>query len=172
MRNILAIILKVVVPWLCSFGMLWWAYSMAARSNEGYYTRSEAVRLTAEMALVTTVLVCIVWLASPFFHREQTWLRLAVKTAVESAGILVLYTTVVMVWRNSWKPEKGLTDSAQFGPVVGHLNAQFLSDFGWLQYIVIIVPPVALMAGVLVPSLDFLCSRRQLRVKDRSLTTP
>jgi len=68
----------------------------------------------------------------------------------------------VIVLRQHWTAEKGMSDSAAFMPFVGHINAAFFSDFLWLEYIVAVIPFVSLLSGVLTPG-DFLQRPEQLK---------
>jgi hypothetical protein len=99
--------------------------------------------------MLTTCLTAVVWIASSYIHKRVTWLSLGIKTALETGGVLILYTAAVLAWRNNWTHEKGMSDSAAFLPFVGHINAAFFSDFLWLEYLVAVVPLMSLLSGIL-----------------------
>ena len=136
---------------------------MGAQVHGGVYTHSEAARLAIQMSLLTTGLTAAVWIVSPYVHKQVTWISLAAKTALETGLVLAIYTAVVIAWRQHWTPEKGMSDSAAFMPFVGHINAEFFSDFLWLEYLVAVVPFVSLLSGVLMLAFDFLQRPQQLK---------
>jgi hypothetical protein len=157
------LVVNAAILFPCSAICLWWAYSMGMSVAGGARSFSQATILTIEMSLLTTVLASIVWLLSPRLHKEQTWLGLAVRTAIETAAILILYTALVLVWRQQWKPADGLSASAAFLPFIGNVNAAFFSEFLWLEYLICVIPLTAILSGVLTSSFDFLQDRRQLK---------
>jgi hypothetical protein len=163
LRRALVLIVKAAIflPF-CSI-CLWWAYSMGAQVQGGFYTYREAVLLAIEMSLLTTALTATVWIVSPYIHRQATWISLAIKTVLETGFVLALYTAAVFTWRQHWTPEKGMSESAAFMPFVGHINAAFFAEFLWLEYLVAVVPFVSLLSGVLTPALDFMQRPRQLK---------
>ena len=108
----LALALKAGIFALCCSVCIWWAYSMGAPGS--FRTHHEAALLTIQMAMLTTCLTTVVWIASPYIHKRVTWLSLGIKTALETGGVLILYTAAVLAWRNNWTPEKGMSDSAAF----------------------------------------------------------
>jgi len=136
---------------------------MGAQVRGGVYTQSEAVRLAIQMSLLTVGLTAIVWIVSPYVHKQVTWKSLAVKTVLETALVLAVYTAAVIAWRQHWSPERGMSDSAAFMPFLGHINAPFFADFLWLEYLVAVVPFVSLLSGVLMPAFDFLQRPQQLK---------
>lgn len=145
-----ALVGKTVLFLPVAFAILWWAYSMDATVHGGARTYSQAVRLTASMACLTTALALIVWVLAPSLHKRSTRISLALKSAGETMVVLGFYTVTVLVWRESWTPARGLTDDAAFMPIVGHVNATFFSEFLWLEYLVVVIPLVSLFSGILV----------------------
>ena len=143
----LTLALKAGIFALCCSVCIWWAYSMGAPGS--FRTHHEAALLTIQMAMLTTCLTAVVWIASSYIHKRVTWLSLGIKTALETGSVLILYTAAVLAWRNNWTPEKGLSESAAFLPFVGHINAAFFSDFLWLEYLVAVVPLMSLLSGIL-----------------------
>ena len=124
--------------------------------TKGGYTYRQTISLAFQMATLTTCLVLLVWLMSSAIHTNGTWLSLGIKTALETALVLSIYIAAVVIWRNSWTPEKGFTDEAAFMPIVGHVNAAFFSDFGWLNYLVVVVPIVSILSGALTSTFDMM----------------
>lgn len=136
---------------------------MSAFIHGGRYGYREALHLTITMAGITTTLCGVVWLSSPILHRKQTWIGLALKTTLETGVMLFLYTAAVVWWRDQWTPEKGMTDAAAFMPIVGHINAAFFAEYGFLEFLVVVTPLVAILSGVLTPAFDFLQRPHQLK---------
>jgi hypothetical protein len=133
---------------------------MGSLSTPGnFYTYNEAVLLTIQMALLTTCLTAVVWIVSPYVHKNLNRISLGVTTVVETVIVLALYTAVVFAWRQNWRPEKGLSESAAFMPFVGHINAAFFSDFLWLEYLVAVVPLMSLLSGILTAAASK-CAKR------------
>jgi hypothetical protein len=163
MHRVLGILAKYVILVPCSSICVWWAYSMSKQVGGGVLPLPEAIRLVVEMSLLTTTLAAIVWAAHPRIHRQGTWIGLAIKTTLETALILILYTAAVLFWRNEWTPGKGMSESAAFMPVIGHINAEFFSDFLWLEYLLVVVPLVSFLSGVLTVSFDVLQRRQQVK---------
>jgi hypothetical protein len=120
---------------------------MGKQIKDGVYPVSEAISLTIEMSALITALTVIAWLLSGRIRRNATRIGRSVIAAIGTLTILSLYTYVVETWRDHWTPEKGLTESAAFMPVLGHMNAAFFADFGWLGYLLVVVPLAALLSG-------------------------
>jgi len=80
---------------------------MSSLSTPGnFYRQNEAVLLTIQMALLTTCLTAVGWIVSPYVHKNLDGIPLGVTTGVETVAVLALYTAVVLVWRQNWRPEK------------------------------------------------------------------
>jgi hypothetical protein len=163
MQRLGVLLAKAAIFWPCAGFCIWWAYSMRAQVHGGNHTFLQAVGLTIEMSFLTTVLTSIVWIASPRIHRQATWIGPAVKTAFETALVLILYTAAVLLWRDNWTPKKGMSDAAAFMPIVGHVNAEFFSEFGGLEYLVAVAPWVSVLSGVLTAAFDFLQKQRPVK---------
>jgi hypothetical protein len=157
------LIVKASIFMPCAAACLWWTYSMSAVIHGGAYAFSEALHLTIAMAGIATVLCSIVWLLSPILHKKQTWVGLALCTTLEAGVMLALYAGLVVWWRDQWTPQKGMTEAAAFMPVIGHINAVFFSDFLFLEFLIVVTPLLAVVAGILTPVFDFLQRHRQLR---------
>ena len=161
-RKALVIVAKAAIFIPCCASWLWWSYSMHATVNGGFYTRNEALWLVIAMSVITCCLVTVVWMASPYIHRSQGWIGLAIKTSLETWLILALYTSAVFMWRDQWTPAKGMTEEAAFMPVIGHVNAAFFAEFGWLEYFIAIVPAMSVLSGILTSVMDSLQRPRQI----------
>jgi hypothetical protein len=168
MRKVIVIAAKAAVFIPCCAWWLWWSYSMHATVNGGFYTHNVALRLVIEMSLITTCLIAIVWIASPYMHQSQRWIGLAIKTALETWLLLALYTSAVFMWRDHWNPAKGMSEGAAFMPVIGHVNAAFFAESGWLEYFIAVIPAMSVLSGILTSSMDFLQRPRQIKTQARS----
>ncbi len=168
-RTLVVILKAVVLLPVCSM-YLWWAYSMRGQVSGGFRTFSQAVVLVIGMATITTVLTAIVWILSPRLHRELSWIGLALRTCGETAIILILYAALVFAWRETWSPARGMSESASFLPIVGHINAEFFAEAGWLEFLIVVVPFVSLFSGALTSSVDFLQEQRQLMQRNGIMT--
>jgi hypothetical protein len=163
MHRVLVILAKYVILVACSAISIWWAYSMSLQVKDGVLPFLEARRLVVELSVLTAALSAAVWIANPLVHRQGTWIKLAVTITLETALILILYTAAVFVWRDHWNPADGMSEPAQFMPIVGHVNAQFFSDFLWLEYLCVVVPIVSLVSGALSLSFTSLQSPQHIK---------
>jgi hypothetical protein len=136
---------------------------MSAGIHGGAYAYGEALHVTVAMAGITTVLCGIVWLLSPLLHKKQTLLGLALRTTLEAGLMMALYTGLVVWWRDQWTPQKGMTETTAFMPIIGHINAAFFSDFLFVEFLIVVTPLLAVLAGVLTPAFDFMRRPRQLK---------
>jgi hypothetical protein len=132
----------------CCSILIWWSSSMGAETKDGALTSTDATSLTIEMSVLMTVLTVTAWSLSARVHRTATRVRLSAAVTIETAVILALYVFVVIMWRQHWTPEKGLTESAAFMPVLGHMNSFFFADYGWLQYLLVDVPLASILSGI------------------------
>jgi hypothetical protein len=163
MHRVLVIVAKYMILVPCTSICIWWAYSMGKQVNDRVLSLSEARRCVIEMSILTTTLAAIVWVAHPHILKQGRWMRLAIITTLQTALVLIAYTAAVFFWRNQWTPAQGMSDSAQFMPIVGHINAEFFSDFLWLEYLVVVVPLVSLLSGALTMFFSFLQMRQQMK---------
>lgn len=161
--RVLILFIKVVIFLPCCFFILWWAYSMSAQGKGGFPENPEAFSLTLKMSLLMTAFASVIWFASPIIHKQKRWVGLAIKIALETAAILAIYGVIVVAWRNSWAPEKGMSEAAAFIPIVGHVNAAFFAEYGFLEYFIVVLPLVSAISGSLSLFFDFIQSRGQLR---------
>ena len=85
----LTLALKAGIFVLCCSVCIWWAYSMGAPGS--FRTHHEAVLLTIQMAMLTTCLTAVVWIASSYIHKRVTSLSLGIKTALETGRSFSLH---------------------------------------------------------------------------------
>lgn len=168
MRKAIVIAAKAAIFIPCCAWWLWWSYSMHAVVDGGFYSHHEALRLVIEMSLLTTCFVVIVWLVSPYIHRSQSRIGLAIKTALETWLVLALYTSAVFIWRDHWTPAKGMSEGAAFMPIIGHVNAAFFAEDGWLEYFIAVIPAMSVLSGILTSSMDSLQRPRQVKTQVKS----
>jgi hypothetical protein len=135
--------------WCCCATVLWWAYDINSQISGGYYQRNQALVLVAKMALIVTVLTAVVWLLVRPHKVIRPWWRLAWNIGWKTAIVQVLYVFIVLARRQLWAPSQGIDDNVMFLPIVGLVNAQFLSEFGWLSFLLDVVPIMACVSGIL-----------------------
>jgi hypothetical protein len=117
--------------------------------------------LLAKMALIVVILTSAIWLLGDLHKGKRQGWWLGWNVAWKTWGILTEYMAIVLIRRQLWKPSQGMTDSAQFLPVVGYTNAQFLAEFRWLSFLIEVIPIVGLISGGL-----YLLRARMLRMLD------
>lgn len=138
---------------------------MHALIDGGFYSRHEAILLVTEMALITTCLATIVWLAAPYIHPNAGRIGIAIRAVLETWLLLVLYTSAVVICRDHWTPAKGMSEYAAFMPVIGHVNAAFFAEAGWLEYVIVVIPAMSVLSGLLALCLDFYQRRMGSKAK-------
>lgn len=148
-RRIATLIVCFGIYWCLSGAVLWWMYDIDPLIRGGFYERNQALVLVSKMGLIISVLTTIVWLLAKWRPAGLPRWRLGWKVAWKTAVILTAYALIVLLRRQLWTPSQGMNDYAAFLPIVGHVNGQFLSEFGWLSFLLQVVPTVALLSGVL-----------------------
>jgi hypothetical protein len=43
-----------------------------------------------------------------------------------------------------------------FMPFVGHVNAVFFAEMGWVNFSIVVIPAMSVLSGLLASTLDFL----------------
>jgi hypothetical protein len=143
------LLLKCCVTSAVSSLAIWWAYSLNSRISEGILSLGTARRLTIEMAgIICFILLPVQGLPLVLRHKvSRLWV--SISTLVMAVIVLLLYAGFVWEWREHWDISKGLSESAAFGPLVGHINAQFFSGYDGLSYIIGVVPVVAITVAIM-----------------------
>ena len=161
-NKFLAVIWKAafLLP-VCS-AYLWWAYSMGTQGRNGFPPKPDAVPLVLEMGCVVTALTVIVWLIGARLHRRMGLAGITIGTIFETAVILFAYTALVLAWRESWTPARGMTESAAFLPILGHLNAEFFGNEGFWEFLIVVLPFVSVVSGALTFGGELIQRRHQL----------
>jgi hypothetical protein len=146
-RNYTVLAMALAVNWALASLVVWWTYDISSVVHGGLYGRNRALSLVAEMGLLIASLTSTVWL---FVKRQKdSPLRFAWRVVWKTAAVLMLYALAVMVRRQLWKSDQGVSDSAMFLPVVGHINAAFFSEYGWLTFLLEVIPIIAFVSGLL-----------------------
>ena len=142
---------KLVVYWLAGCALLWLAYGISLDIKNGNATQSSALKLVMGMSLITTILTALVWLLCLKYSNlnKAPWKR-ALATFLWTAAILTTYLIVVLIRRNLWTKEQGLSVYDQFLPVVGKVNGFFLGEMNWLIYLLLIVPVMSILSSLLL----------------------
>lgn len=134
--------------WFLSSYLLWRLYDIQQLIVAGDYSHAQAVHLVSTMGLIITVLVIAVWVYTDLRHRAGTYWRCTWKVAAQTMLVLGIYGAAVVIRRESWRPNQGLSDDAMFLPFIGTTNAAFFSEYGWLIYFLEIVPIISLVSGL------------------------
>jgi hypothetical protein len=145
-------IIALTLLWFCCAMVLWWAYNMRAVVAGGAFNQHYALSAVVEFGGVLTALITCVWLARRKLLTSDRSLRTAWTIWWQTAIILLLYASVVVVRRQTWTPQRGRTDWAMF---FGSLNARFFSEVGSVSFVVIALPLIASTSACLF----FLLSR-------------
>ncbi|HXJ38532.1 MAG TPA: hypothetical protein VNH18_04590 [Bryobacteraceae bacterium] len=135
--------------WCISAAVLWWAYDLSSLVRGGFYIRGEAVLLVTKMGLIVTVLAGVIWfLQGRKTQESRSWRRgwaVFWKTVLVCLG----YAGLVIMRRQLWQPSQGISDSAMFWPLVGHVNSQFFSEFKWVSFVAVVVPIIGWISAML-----------------------
>jgi hypothetical protein len=133
--------------WTLSIVVLWLAYDIRTQILGGYYRQEQALALVAKMALIITILNSAVWILVEWRGPKRSGWRLGWNVVWKTWTILVIYVAVVLIRRQLWSPGEGMNDDAMFLPVIGYTNAQFLSESGWLSFLIQVIPITGLISG-------------------------
>jgi hypothetical protein len=161
----LTLAVSLLLYWFLASILLWWSYDIAHLIREGYYEVNRAVLLVSEMALIVTVLTSVVWFLVDSRKRRLRGWRLGWNVAWKTWIFLIAYVAIVLFRRQLWTPSQGMNDDVMFLPIVGHINAQFLSEFRWLSFRIQVIPFVGLISGGL-----YFLRARVLRMSDSTQT--
>jgi hypothetical protein len=129
--------------------VIWIGYSMSAVVAGGYYSAPEARYLVFQISIITATLLTLGAVPVAWKQNFKSRLRVFGRTVLFTAIPLFVYASVVVCWRQCWTPAKGMNEFAQFGPVVGHVNAAFFSEFHFLSYLLFVLPILSVFAGTL-----------------------
>jgi hypothetical protein len=147
-RRCLLVLIGLLVYWLVASGALWKLYDIGPLISGGHFSHSEAILMVAEMGLLVTLLTTIAWVWSSRAIKKRTVFATWWSAASRTFMILLLYWLVVFLRRQLWTPNQGVNDDAMFLPLVGHINAVFFAEFGWLLFLIGIIPCMGIVSGV------------------------
>jgi hypothetical protein len=161
--TILALIVKAALLLPVCSAYLWWAYSMGSQGRNGFPPKPDAVPLVLEMGCVVTALTVIVWVIGKRLHRRMGLAGVTIGTTLETAAILFAYTALVLAWREGWTPARGMSESAAFLPILGHVNAEFFGNEGFWEFLIVVLPFISLFSGALTFGFEFIQRRTFVR---------
>jgi hypothetical protein len=145
--GLISLLILAGTYWLLSSTVLWLAYDIGAQIRGGYYNQSQALALVAKMSLIVTVLTSAIWLSTNPRKLKVVGWRVGLGVAWKTWVLLMVYVLVVLMRRQLWSPSQGNNDGAMFLPIVGHTNAQFLSEFRWLSFLIQVIPILGFISG-------------------------
>ena len=164
----LSLLLLLVLYWALSCAVLWWAYDMGPLIRDGYYRQQQALELVGKMALILSILTSVVWFWVDWRKPKRRGWRVGWNITWKTWVILVAYVAIVLIRRQLWEPSQGIDDRIMYGPVVGHINGSFMSEYGFLSLLIEVIPIVALLSG----GLYFLHVRALQKYGARKTTQP
>ena len=152
---LLLLLIFFLLYWPISSAVLWWAYSIGASIQGGYYEKHQALGLVAKMGLLISVLTSFVWLFRLFRDKGSEVMRRGWTAAWQTALILILYTAVILAWPQFGDFSNPLPDRA-FLPVLGTFNSHFFSEARPLSFLLRVTPIMACTSGLLYLLQNFL----------------
>ena len=144
---LVALSISLAMNWAMSCLVLWFAYDMKYQISQGYYPREEVVTSMWKMALIITILTCVVWFLADRQKTKRWGWRRGWNVTWKTCIALTLYVAIVLIRRNLWDQSQGVNDDAMFLPIVGRTNGQFLSEFLWITFLIQVIPFVGLISG-------------------------
>jgi hypothetical protein len=141
------LILKLPLCWIVGCFLLWLTYSFGFEIEQGVITKIAAQNFVMKMSLIMTILVATSWLWYLRRKKAETlWTQVRI-VGFSTAATLSLYLLLVLLRRNLWSAEQGLTVYAQFLPLVGRVNAEFLSGYKWITFLAEVIPLMSLVSA-------------------------
>jgi hypothetical protein len=144
---LISLLICLALYWILSSAVLWLTYDMKTQIHGGYYRPEQAFKLVAKMSLIVTALTSTVWFLVDWRKPKRRGWRLGWSVAWKTWAFLIVYLAIVLIRRQIWTPSQGMNDSAMFLPIVGNTNAQFLSEFRWLSFLIQVIPIVGLISA-------------------------
>jgi hypothetical protein len=135
--------------WCVAVAVLWWAYDMSPLVRGGFYNYSRALQLVMGMGLVLTIPTCVIWLLRTRRHQASALWKDSWSVTWQTFVCMCAYLAIVLIRRQLWRPGQGINDNEMFLPLVGHLNAAFMSGAGWLSFLLQVIPLTCLVSGLL-----------------------
>ena len=153
------LLLKLALFWIAGCALLWVTYHIDLQVDYGNRTRPEALELTMKMSLIMSVLTGCVWAwrVRSMRSAHSAWVRI-MSVALSTAVVLFLYVLIVLIRRNLWTAAQGISVYSQFLPILGRVNAEFLSEFKWVIFVAQVLPIMSILSALLLtmvfPSTD------------------
>jgi hypothetical protein len=144
-----AFLVAACICWALSVALLWWAYGFTQQVATGRYTRIQSLSLIIKMGLLVTALTCIIWILASWRWKAASIWKLGWAVAGGTGLILCFYLALVVIRRQLWNAAQGINDDAMFWPLVGHLNAAFMSGYDWLIFLLWVIPCMSVVSPTL-----------------------
>ena len=141
-------IILLAINWFLIGSVLWWSYDMTSLVKGGFYNYDVALSLVLKMGLILTTMTAAVWVARKKC-RNKTERQAVWTVSWQSALLGIVYVSLALMRRELWRPDQKLSDDSMFLPIVGHVNAQFFSETGWLSFLLLVVPAMGAISGLL-----------------------
>jgi hypothetical protein len=144
---------KLFVCWIVGCFLLWTTYGINLKLDQGTITKPAAQGYAMKMSLIMNILVGAAWVWC-ILRKEKSGTRWTqVRRAwLATAVSLSLYLLLVLIRRNLWSASQGVSVYAQFLPLVGRVNAEFLSEFKWIIFAVEVIPLMSVVSALVLPA--------------------
>ncbi len=149
LRHSLLVAAALLISWLSASSVLWWFYDVGSLIRDGYFNRSQAIARVFEMGLIVAILIAAAWIWSAKVHHTRTFVIMWWNAAWKTFLLLFLYLFAVLLRREMWTQSQGVNDYAMFLPIVGRVNAVFLSEFRWISFLLQVIPSMGILSGIL-----------------------
>ena len=145
------LLFKLALFWLAGCALLWVTYGFDLQIDYGNLGRPDALAFTMKMSLIMSVLTGFVWAWRTRVMRNshKAWAQIT-RTSLSTAAVLFLYVLIVLIRRNLWTAARGVSDYAQFLPIVGRVNSEFLSEFKWVIFVAEVLPIMSILSAILL----------------------
>jgi len=142
------VVASLFLYWLITAIVLWWAYDIGSLIRDGYYQRNQALSAVSKMGIIVTLLTSIIWFVAKRRKTLDARWTLAWNVAWQTSLLLCAYVLIILV-KIQFRTDKGALDDSSFLPIVGHTNAQFLSESRSLSFVLHVVPVMGCVSGIL-----------------------
>jgi hypothetical protein len=144
---------KLFLCWTAGCFLLWTTYGINLEVDQGTTTKIAAQEYAMKMSLIMNILIGASWVWCLLRKKksETRWTQVR-RTGLATAVSLSLYLLLVLIRRNLWSASQGLSVYAQFLPLVGRVNAEFLSEFKWIIFAVEVIPLMSLVSALIFPA--------------------
>ncbi len=142
------VFIALLIYWLIAASALWKVYDIGPLISGGYLSHGQAISVVTKMGLLLTVLTSGAWIwSSRQTSNKKTFLAVWRSAALRTFVVLFFYWLVVFIRREIWTPSQGVNDDAMFLPFIGHVNAVFFAEVGWLSFLIGIIPCMGIVSG-------------------------